>query len=157
MTGYSDSDGSADRDERKATSGYTFILGGGAITWCSKKEGSVSLSMMESEFVACSVAVQEAIWLRRFLQSLDITGHLDKAVVIYCDNTAAIAYAKDPKYHGRTKHIDTRLHFIRDNIAKGQVVLKYISTHEMVADPLTKPIARDAFQRHVRSMGLRRI
>lgn len=60
--------------------------------------------MMESEFVACSVAVMEAIWLRRFLQSLGIPGHIDKAVVIYCDNTAAIAYAKDLKFRGRKKN-----------------------------------------------------
>lgn len=63
--------------------------------------------MMESEFVACSVAVMEAIWLRRFLQSLDIPGHIDKAVVIYCDNTAAIAYAKDLKFRGRKKNTFT--------------------------------------------------
>ena len=61
----------------------------------------VAKSMMESEYVACTAAMQEAIWLRRFLQSLNIIGHLHEVVVIYCDNTAAIAYAKDPKYHGR--------------------------------------------------------
>lgn len=103
--------------------------------------------MMESEFVACSVAVMEAIWLRRFLQSLDIPGHIDKAVVIYCDNTAAIAYAKDLKFRGRKKNLHghpTSLH----------LVMKYISTYEMVADPLTKLISRDALKRHVRSFGI---
>ena len=52
LTGYTDADGSADRDERKSTSGYAFILGGGAISWCSKTQACVSLSMMESEYVA---------------------------------------------------------------------------------------------------------
>ncbi|KAL0298983.1 UNVERIFIED_CONTAM: Copia protein [Sesamum radiatum] len=102
---------------------------------------------MEAEYVACTSAVQEAIWLRRFLKSLHIL-HVDDAVVIYCDNTAAIAYAKDPKYHGRTKHIDTRYHFIRDSIAQGEVVLRHIPTNDMIADPFTKPLHRDAFHRH---------
>ncbi|KAL0281833.1 UNVERIFIED_CONTAM: Retrovirus-related Pol polyprotein from transposon TNT 1-94 [Sesamum angustifolium] len=154
---YTDVDGSADRDECKSTSGYAFLLGGAATTWCSKKQPCISLSTMEAEYVACTSAVQEAIWLRRFLKSLRIFANVDDAVVIYCDNTAAIAYAKDPKYHGRTKHIDTRYHFIRDSIVQGEVVLRHIPTNDMIANPFTKPLSRDAFHRHVSSMGLRRI
>ncbi|KAL0293770.1 UNVERIFIED_CONTAM: Retrovirus-related Pol polyprotein from transposon TNT 1-94 [Sesamum calycinum] len=100
LVGYSDADGSADRDERKSTSGYAFLLGGVAITWCSKKQLCISLSTMEAEYIACTSAVQEAIWLRRFLKSLRISAHVDDAVVIYCDNTATIAYAKDPSTTG---------------------------------------------------------
>jgi hypothetical protein len=84
---------------------------------------------MEAEYLACSAATQDAIWLKNFL----------------CDNTAAIAVAKDPKYHGKTKHIKMRYHYIREAITEQDVILKYISTNSMVADPLTKPIARDAF------------
>ncbi|KAL0461128.1 UNVERIFIED_CONTAM: Retrovirus-related Pol polyprotein from transposon TNT 1-94 [Sesamum latifolium] len=157
LVGYSDADGSADRDERKSTSGYAFLLGGAAITWCSKKQPCISLSTMEAEYVACTSAVQEAIWLRSFLKSLRISAHINDAVVIYCDNTATIAYAKDPKYHGRTKHIDTRYHFIRDSIAQGEVILRHIPTNDMIDDPFTKPLRRDAFHRHMSSMGLRRI
>ena len=58
---------------------------------------------------------------------------------------AALAYAKDSKYHGRTKHIDIRYHYIQDMVAHNELVLKYISTSLMIADPLTKPIGRDAF------------
>ena len=157
MVGYSDADGSADRDERKSVTGYAFILGGGAISWCSKKQQCVSLSTMESEYVAYTIAVQEAIWLRRFLQSFSITGHLDEAVVIHYDSTVAITYARDPKYHGRTKHIDIRYHFIRDVITQGQLVLRHIPISDMIADPLTKSIARNVFHRHVRGLGLHKI
>ena len=69
----------------------------------------------------------------------------------------ALAYAKDPKYHGKTKHIQIRYHFVREMITQNEVVLKHIPTNEMVADPFTKSIARDAFVRHVRSLGLCRI
>ncbi|KAL0461125.1 UNVERIFIED_CONTAM: Retrovirus-related Pol polyprotein from transposon TNT 1-94 [Sesamum latifolium] len=145
------------RPIRKSTSGYAFLLGGAAITWCSKKQPCIFLSTMKAEYVACISAVQEAIGLRRFLKSLRISMHINDVVVIYCDNTTTIAYAKDPKYHGRTKHIDTRYHFIRDSIAQGEVILRHIPTNDMIADPFTKPLRRDAFHRHMSSMGLRRI
>ena len=70
---------------------------------------------------------------------------------------AALAYAKDPKYHGETKHIQIRYHFIRDMIMQNEVARKHIPTNEMVAYPFTKPIARDAFVKHVRSLGLCRM
>ena len=157
LRGYSDADWASDKDGRKSTSGYTFILGGGAVTWCSKKQTCIALSTMESEYVACSAAVQEAVWLRRFFQRLGISDHAAEPVLVYCDSTSALAYAKDPKYHGKSKHIGIRYHYIRDMVAQEEVVLKHISTGCMVADPLTKPIARDVFLSHVRSMGLRRI
>ncbi|KAK4397293.1 Retrovirus-related Pol polyprotein from transposon TNT 1-94 [Sesamum angolense] len=113
LVGYSDADGSTDRDECKSTSGYAFLLGGVAITWCSKKQPCISLSTMKTEYVA-----------------------------------STIAYAKEPKYHGRTKCINTRYHFIRDSIAQREVVLRHIPTNDMIADPFTKPLRRDAFHRH---------
>ncbi|GAV67227.1 zf-CCHC domain-containing protein/rve domain-containing protein/RVT_2 domain-containing protein/gag_pre-integrs domain-containing protein/UBN2_2 domain-containing protein, partial [Cephalotus follicularis] len=157
LRGYSDVDWASDRDGRKSTSGYAFILGGGAISWSSKKQTCIALPTMEAEYVACSAAVQEAVWLRRFLQRLDVTAHSKGPVLMYCDSTAALAYVRDPKYHGKTKHIDVRYHFIRDMVARGEVILHHISTGMMVADPLTKPIARDVFLSHARSMGLCRI
>uniref|UniRef100_A0A2N9EKE5 Integrase catalytic domain-containing protein n=1 Tax=Fagus sylvatica TaxID=28930 RepID=A0A2N9EKE5_FAGSY len=157
LTGYSDADWASDKDERKSTSGYAFILGGGAVSWCSKKQSCIALSTMESEYVACSAAVQEAVWLRRFLQRLGVTAHAEDVVLLYSDSTSALAYAKDPKYHGKAKHIELRYHYIRDMVSQGEVILQHISTGSMVADPLTKPIARDLFFSHTKSMGLRRI
>ena len=78
-------------------------------------------------------------------------------IVMYCDNQAAIAFTKDPKFHNRTKHIDTRYNFVRDIISKKEVIVQYISTHNMIADHLTKPISRDVYLAHVKSLGLRRI
>jgi hypothetical protein len=67
-------------------------------------------------------------------------------MIIHCDSTTALAYAKDPKYHGKTKHIDIQYHYIHDVVTHKEVVLKHISTTRMIADPLTKPIGRDAFR-----------
>ena len=133
------------------------MLNGGAITWLSKKQTCVTLSTMESEFVACTLAVQEAIWLKRFFEDLNLVSYASGPVTVFCDSTAALDFIKDPKYHGRTKHIDLRTCFIRENVANNEVILKYLPTDQMIADPLTKPIPKEAFQRHVRSLGLRRV
>uniref|UniRef100_A0A2N9HL28 CCHC-type domain-containing protein n=1 Tax=Fagus sylvatica TaxID=28930 RepID=A0A2N9HL28_FAGSY len=144
-------------DKRKSTYGYAILLNNGAITWSSKKQPCIALSTMEVEYVAYSAAIQEAVWLRRFFQHLEVVKDASDPVTIHCDSTVALAYAKDPKYHGQTKHIDIRYHYIRDMVMHKEVVLKHISTTRMIADPLTKPIGRDAFQAHVRSLGLRRL
>jgi hypothetical protein len=75
---------------------------------------------MELEYVACSVAVQEAVWLRRFLQRLGVTAHAEDAVLLYYNSSSALAYAKDPKYHGKTKHIEFRYHYIQDMVSQGK-------------------------------------
>ena len=152
MTGYSDANWANDKDERKFTSGYAFILGGGAVSWYSKKQSCIALSTMESEYVVCSAAVPEVVWLRRFLQHLGVTTHAEDAVLLYSDSTSALAYAKDPKYHGKAKHIELWYHYIQDMVSQGEVILQHISTSCMVADPLTKPIAKDLFFSHAKSM-----
>ena len=106
LIGYSDADWGSDLDERKSTSGYAFLLNNGAITWSSKKQPCIALSTMEAEYVAYLVAVQEAVWLRRFFQHLKAIKDASGFVTIHCDSTTVFAYAKDPKYHGKTKHID---------------------------------------------------
>ena len=70
--------------------------------------------------MACLAAVQEAIWLRRFLQRLDVTVHAVDAVLLYFDSTSALAYAKNPKYHGKAKHIELRYHYIQDMVSQGE-------------------------------------
>ena len=83
LKGYTDADWGGDVDERKSTSGYAFLLNGGAITWCSKKRTCVALSTMEAEFVACASVVQVAVWLRRFLIHLGVTCGSVGAVTVH--------------------------------------------------------------------------
>ena len=88
---------------------------------------------MEAEYVACSSAMQEAVWLRRFLQDIGVVKTAFKLVTLYCDSMVTLAFAKDPKYHGKTKHIQIRYHFVKQIITQNEVVLKHIPTNEMVA------------------------
>ena len=158
LIGYSDVDWRSDINQSKSTSGYVFfLLNDSAKLWSSKKQSYVALSTMEAEYVACSSAIQDAVLLRSFPQHLEIVKTTLEPVTIFCDNTVALTVAKDPKYHGKTKHTKKRYHYIKDAITENDVVLKHIFTSNMVADPLTKPISRDIYVRHVRSLGLCRM
>ena len=95
---------------QKPTSGYIFMLSGGAISWSSRKQNCVALSTAEAEYVALSVAVQECIWLRQVEAELGSTS--EGPNLILEDNQSAIAMSKNPQFHGRAKHIDIRHHFV---------------------------------------------
>ncbi|KAJ0389139.1 hypothetical protein ATCC90586_010323 [Pythium insidiosum] len=103
------------------------------------------MSSTEAEYVALSFATQEAIWLKAFMCELGEHSEKD-AVVVLEDNQGAIALAKNPEFHKRTKHIDIRYHFVRENVETGNIELQYCPTQDMLADLLTKPIAAGQFQ-----------
>ena len=77
-------------------------------------------------------------------------------VLVNYDSQTTIAFTKDPKYHAKTKHIDAKYNFVRYMVAHKAANMQYISMHKMVADPFTKPIPKDVYNGHVRSLGLRR-
>ena len=152
LIGYSDADWAGDTDDRHSTSGVLFKLSGGAISWLSKKQAIVALSTSEAEYVALSLAVQEAVWLRKLFK--EIRRQEQKSTLINEDNQGAIAIAKNPIGHARTKHIDIRYHYIREAIAEGTIQVEYCCTKDMVADILTKPIGRDQFEKLRIQMGV---
>jgi len=90
LRGYSNAVWGGDLDESRSTSGYVFTLSGGAISWCSKKQDYIAMSTMEAEYVTCSIAKQDVIWLRSFLQDLNLTLKVDDPVELLCDNRIAI-------------------------------------------------------------------
>lgn len=112
LVGYSDADWAGDRDDWHSTSGNIFLMTGGPISWYSKKQAIVVLSTSEAEYVALSAVTQEAVWLRQLLTDLQVT--LSEPIVLMEDNQGAIAIARNPTGHARTKHIDIRYHFVRE-------------------------------------------
>jgi hypothetical protein len=139
LVGYTDSDHGADVVERRSTGGMAFYLNENLITWCSQKQKTVALSSCESEFMAATAAAKQALWLRNMIS--EITKEKPKAVTLYVDNNSAIALMKNPVFHGRSKHIDIKYHFIRECVERGQIVVKRVGTEEQKADALTKPLA----------------
>ena len=82
-----------------------FTLGGGAVIWRSIKQSCIADSTMEAEYVAACEAAKEAVWLRQFLIDLKVVPSANKQIIIYCDNSGAVANSKEPKSHKRGKHI----------------------------------------------------
>ena len=143
--GYSDSDFGGDTDDRKSTSGYIFQIGGTGISWRSKKQTSVALSTAEAEYIALSQAAQEAIWLRQL--STDLLCKPQQPTTVYEDNQAAISMSKNPQAHGKSKHIEIKYHFIREQVNNKNIEVKYCSTDNMIADMLTKGLSKEKFHK----------
>ena len=95
--GYTDSDFQSDRESRKSTYGYVFILGGGAISWQSIKQSSIADSTMEAEYIVASEAAKEAVWLKNFRLDLGVVPSAQSAITLYCDNSGAVVNAKEAR------------------------------------------------------------
>ncbi|XP_057788404.1 secreted RxLR effector protein 161-like [Salvia miltiorrhiza] len=155
LEGFTDSSFQSDKDDSKSMSGFIFTLNGGAICWKSSKQETVADSTTEAEYIAASDAAKEAVWIRNFIQELGVVPSVVDPVPIYCDNNGAIAQAKEPRSHQRSKHIMRRYHLIREIIGRGDVVVERVASAENVADPLTKPLSQKVFEGHLEKMGLR--
>ncbi|CAO2193121.1 unnamed protein product [Urochloa humidicola] len=142
--GYSDSDHAGDIDNSKSTSGMLFFLGKCLVSWQSVKQQVVALSSCEAEYIATSSASTQGLWLARLLG--DLLGREAEAVDLRVDSKSALALAKNPVFHERSKHIRVRYHFIRDCLEEGSVKATYISTKDQLADFLTKSLGRIKFQ-----------
>lgn len=117
VVGYFDSDYAADLDKKRSLIGYIFTFGGNiVISWKSSLQHIVALSTIEAEYVALMEAIKEALWLHGITKELGFKEHMVK---VYCDLQSAIHLSKYSSFHERTKHIDIRLHFVRDIISQG--------------------------------------
>ena len=112
-------------------------------------------SVCEAEYIAASDAAKEAVWLRKFLGELGVVPALESPIPVYCDSTKAIAQAKEPKSHHRTKHVLRRYHLVREIVERGDVDLRKIGRKENLADPLTKALEIKEFNDHKWKMGIR--
>lgn len=152
LVGYSDADWAGDPVTRRSRSGYVFQFAGGTISWSSKKQSVTAKSSTEAEYMALSHAASETVWLRRFLKQFECVD--DNPTVVYADNLGAMALSKNPLYHSRTKHIDVQHHYIRECVENGLISLEHVSTGEMVADVLTKGLARPKFRYFSGKLGV---
>ncbi|GJU90787.1 uncharacterized mitochondrial protein-like protein [Tanacetum coccineum] len=132
LVGYSDSSHNVDIDDGQITTGHVFYLGTSPITWCSQKQTTVTLSLCEAEFMTATAAACQAIWLRELL-------------------------AENLVFHGRSKHIHTRYHFIRECVENEHVIVEHVSGENQRADPLTKALARIRFKEMRSLLGVQEI
>ena len=128
-----DSDHGRCIDTRRSITGFIFMMSNAPVSWQSKQQTSVALSSM-----ALCAATQEVIWLRRILT--DFNNEFNQSIIIYEDNQSCIDYTNNPVQFKRTKHIDQRYHFVKDQALLRTIDVQKIATKENLADILTKPL-----------------
>uniref|UniRef100_A0A2N9J2D4 Uncharacterized protein n=1 Tax=Fagus sylvatica TaxID=28930 RepID=A0A2N9J2D4_FAGSY len=143
LEGYSDANWVTSVGDNKSTSGWIFTLGGGAISWASKKQSCISHSTMESEFIALASAGKEAEWLRNMLYDIELWPQPMSAISIYCDSQATMSKAYNKIYNGKSRHISLRHEYVRQLIEDGVISIVYVKSSGNLADPFTKGLSRD--------------
>ncbi|GKE65446.1 hypothetical protein Tco_1519607 [Tanacetum coccineum] len=139
---YADSDHAGDYVDRKRISGICTFVGCCLTSWFSKKQTALAISTTEAKYVSAGKACQQALWIKEALIDYDV--RLDD-VPIMCDNKGAIDLSKNPVQHSRTKHIEIRHHFLRDNVQKGHILIEKVTSVDNISDILTKPLKCESF------------
>ncbi|UYV79065.1 hypothetical protein LAZ67_17000981, partial [Cordylochernes scorpioides] len=151
LIGYSDADFAGDIDTRRSTSGYIFLLAGGPVTWTSQRQSVVALSTTEAEYIAASMASREAVWLKLLIKELTPN---DNPVPLMIDNQSAIRLILNPEFHKRTKHVDVKFQFIREQHKMKIIKIFNCPTEEQLADLLTKALPATRFKRLFKDIGM---
>ncbi|GJU62952.1 hypothetical protein Tco_1244787 [Tanacetum coccineum] len=138
---YADSDHAGDYVDRKSTSGIFTFVGCCLTSWFLKKQTALAISTTEAEYVSAEMACQQALWMKQAIINYDV--RLDD-VPIMCDNKGTNNLGKKIQ-HSRTKHIEIRYHFLRDNVLKGHISIEKVSSVDKIADILTKPLKCELF------------
>jgi hypothetical protein len=143
LSAYTDADWVGDPDDRRSTSGFLIYLGSNAITWSAKKQPTVSRSSTESEYRALAFASAELCWIRTLLKDLGI--YITDPPILWCDNVYALAIASNLVFHAKTKHIEVDFHFVRERVLRKDLVVKFVSTVDQLADIFTKSLSTHRF------------
>jgi hypothetical protein len=138
LSAFSDVDWAGNMDDRCSTSGFAIFLSPNLITWCARKQAIVSRSSTEAEYKALTNATTEVIWIQSVLAELSI--NLPRSPCLWCDNLGTTYMTANPRFHGRTKHIEIDFHFIHERVAQQQLDVQFISSADQVADGFTKSL-----------------
>nr|GEV38226.1 reverse transcriptase domain-containing protein [Tanacetum cinerariifolium] len=152
LTAYADADHAGCQDTRRSTSGSAQFLGDKLVSWSSKKQTSTSISSTEAEYIAMSGCCAQILGMRSQLSDY---GFAYNHIPLYCDNKSAIALCCNNVQHSRSKHIDIRHHFIREQVEKGVVELYFVRTEYQLADIFTKAQPRVRFEFILPRLGMK--
>jgi hypothetical protein len=122
------------------------------ISWASKKQPIVSISSAEAEYVAATSASCQVVWLRRILKDMSHTKN--DPTPIFCDNTSSISLSKNHVLHKKSKHLDTRFHFIRELVNNGDIALQFSGSRDHLVDIFTKPLGKSIFYFQRQHLGI---
>jgi hypothetical protein len=139
LMAYTDANWAEDRLTRKSTSGFICQVFNSTVSWSSKRQDVIATSTTESEFYALAETVKELKWLKALLKDFDI--HIKGSIPLHIDSQSCMKMIENEKFSNRTKHIDVRYHFAKDEILNGGISLVYEPSESNIADMLTKPLA----------------
>nr|GEX29862.1 Gag-Pol polyprotein [Tanacetum cinerariifolium] len=152
LTTFADADHAGCQDTRWSTSGSVQFLGERLISWSSKRQKSAAISSTEAEYIALSGCCAQILWMRS--QLLDY-GLVFNEIPMYCDNKSSIALCCNNVQHSRSKHIDIRYHFIKEQVEIGVIELYFVNTEYQLADIFTKALGRDRIEFLTNKLGMR--
>jgi histone deacetylase 1/2 len=139
VSAFSDADWAGCPDDRRSTGGFAVYLGCNLVSWCARKQPTVSRSSTEAEYKSLANATAEVMWIQKLLDELGIPHPM--AACLWCDNIGAKYLSANPVFHARTKHIEIDFHFVRERVAAKLLDIRFISTTDQIADGFTKPLA----------------
>ena len=120
-----DSDFTECQNSRRSTSGYIYMLVGGAISWKSAKQTLIASSTMAAEFIACFEASNHGIWLRNFVTGLRIVDTIERPLKIFCDNNSVVLYSNNNRSLAKSKHIDIKFLIVKERVQSGQLSIQH--------------------------------
>lgn len=139
---YCDASFAPDEDHRRSRTGYVVMVNNAPVAWKSQLQPVIAHSTAEAEYIALCDAVRDAVYIRRILEAMHVSH--PQPIVVYEDNQVAKRMAEEVSTR-RSKHIDIKFHYVREQVASGAVIIKDCRSADMVADILTKPLARQQF------------
>lgn len=140
---FSDADWAGEADDYISTNGYIVYIGHQPVSWCSKKQKTITRSSTEAEYRSVVNASSELKWISSLLHELGIK--LTRQLTIYCDNVGSTYLCANPVFHSKMKHVALDYHFIRNQVQAGALHVVHIFTKDQLADVMTKPLSRPLF------------
>jgi len=136
----------------RSTSGYVFSFGSGAVSWPSVKQSIVNLSSTKAECVVATTAACQTLWMRRSLKEL--LHEQRKPTHIFFDKKYTIGLSRNHFFHEKSKHIDTRYHFILELVSNTEKCMEFCKSEDQFVDIFTKPLGKELFETDMENIGV---